>query len=60
MPGTRHVFVAGLTLTIRVKESVVEIVAVRAQRQEDALSPKEALDTPECLSDEILNHVSRL
>jgi len=52
-PGTRHVFVEGLTMTIRVKETEVEILAVRAQRQEDSLSPKEALTDEEVDEDDI-------
>jgi hypothetical protein len=40
-------------MTIRVRETEVEILAVRAQRQEDSLSPKEALTDDEVVEDDI-------
>jgi plasmid stabilization system protein ParE len=39
IPGTRTVFVHPFTLTVQVREGVVEIAAIRAQRQGDSLAP---------------------
>lgn len=42
IPGTRRVVMAPYVLTVRVKTTTIEIVAIRHGKQEDARSPNEA------------------
>lgn len=42
IPGTRRVVMAPYILTVRVRATAIEIVAIRHARQEDARSPDEA------------------
>lgn len=44
IPGTRRLVVSPYVLTLRTRDGIVEIVAIRHARQSDAYAPREVLD----------------